>query len=114
MDVCTALTFVRQGADQKGGGSGVSNALLEQMAAGRVCLCWDNAAFRQVLDERSGYFARQGDAGELAARLKQIAENPSEALNRALTGQQLAENYGLDAHMQRFERTVAQWIGAAS
>jgi hypothetical protein len=50
----------------------------------------------------------------LTARLKQIAENPSEAQERALAGQRLAQNYGLDAHMQRFERTVAQWIGAAS
>jgi len=32
------------------------------MAAGRVLLCWDNPANRQVLDEKSAYLVKQADA----------------------------------------------------
>ena len=110
MDVCVALTFVSHGDGQKNGGSGVSNALLEQMAAGRLCMCWDNAAFRQVLDDDSCYFVSQGDLKGLTTALERIANDPPEARIRAMAGASLSQHYGIDAHMSRFAQIAAPWI----
>jgi glycosyltransferase involved in cell wall biosynthesis len=113
MDVCVALTFVRQGGAEKSGGSGVSNALLEQMAAGRVCICWDNAAFRQVLDDDSAYFVEQGTVDALEAVMIEISENPEEARRRAANAASLAERYGIDGHMSQFGAATRAWLDLA-
>jgi glycosyltransferase involved in cell wall biosynthesis len=114
MDVCVALTFVRQAAGDKIGGSGTSNALLEQMAAGRVCLCWDNAAFRQIVDEQSAYLVAQGDIDGLVIALEAIAKDPEDAIRRARNGAKLAEDYDIEMHMDRFERAVTPWLALRS
>ena len=75
MDVCVALTFAGSDLASGSGGAGVSNSLLEQMGAGRVLLCWDNPAFRQVLDAESAYFVPQGDVAALQEALAQIADD---------------------------------------
>jgi glycosyltransferase involved in cell wall biosynthesis len=110
MDVCVALTFA--GSDLRGGsgGAGVSNSLLEQMAAGRVLLCWDNPAYRQVLDENSAYLVEQGDASALIAALRQIASDPSEASARAQRAADLARGYGFEAHIELFAEAAARWL----
>ena len=110
IDVCVALTFVRQAPGDTIGGSGTSNALLEQMAAGRVCICWDNAAFRQMVGEESAYMVPQGDIDGLSAALEAIARNPGEAARRARNAAKLAEEYGLENHLLRFERAVSPWL----
>ena len=114
IDVCVALTLVRQAAGDEIGGSGTSNALLEQMAAGRVCICWDNAAFRQMIDEQSAYLVPQGDTDGLVAALQDIARNPGEAMRRARNAAKLAEDYGLENHLGRFERAVSRWLPLAA
>jgi glycosyltransferase involved in cell wall biosynthesis len=110
MQACVALTYVRSKDEKFSGGSGLSNALLEQMAAGRVIVAWDNAAFRQVLDERSAFFVRQGDRKALLDALIQIRANPSAAAARAANGAAVAENYGFDYHLGLFEDAAAQWL----
>jgi glycosyltransferase involved in cell wall biosynthesis len=110
MDICVALTFA--GADLGGGsgGAGVSNSLLEQMAAGRVLLCWDNPAYRQVLDEESAYLVKQGDASAIGEALMKIANDPGEASARAQRAAELARGYGFEAHMELFAEVAARWL----
>ena len=49
IDVCVALTY----ASSDGGGGGTSNAMMEQMAAGRIMLAWNNRIFSQYLNEEN-------------------------------------------------------------
>ena len=110
MHVCVALTHVRSGADRFSGGSGVSNALLEQMAAKRIIVAWDNPAFRQVVDESSAYLVRQGDRAALLEALVRIHAQPVEARARAERAARLAERYSFDSHMDQFASAAAQWV----
>ena len=80
------------------------------MAAGRVLLCWDNPAYRQVLDEKSAYLVKQGDASALIDALRQIASDPDEASARARRAAGLARGYGFEAHMDLFAEAAARWL----
>jgi glycosyltransferase involved in cell wall biosynthesis len=97
-DVCVALTRV---ARDKGGG-GTSNAMLEQMASGRVMLAWDNAIFRQVLDDRTAFMVEQDDVEGLAAALREIAAAPEAARTRASAAQAAATGHSLEAQLGKF------------
>ena len=110
MDVCVALTFAGSDLGGGSGGAGVSNSLLEQMAAGRVLLCWDNPVHRQVLNENSAYLVKQGDPSALIAALRQIASDPEEASARARRAADLAQGYGFEAHMNLFAEAAAEWL----
>lgn len=110
MDVCVALTFAGSDLGGGSGGAGVSNSLLEQMAAGRILICWDNPAYRQVLDEKSAYLVKQGVASAISAALRQIASDPGGASARAQRAAQLAEGYGFDAHMELFAKAAGKWL----
>jgi glycosyltransferase involved in cell wall biosynthesis len=109
MDVCVALTFEKD-ADHPLGGSGVSNALLEQMGAGRVCLCWDNRIFRNVLDDGSAFFVHQGSVDDLVRVLEHIAMNLVDARDRAAASTAVAHDYGIEAHVDRFAKVVSPWL----
>jgi glycosyltransferase involved in cell wall biosynthesis len=110
MPVCVALTYVRSGNEHFSGGAGVSHGLLEQMAAGRVIVAWDNAAFRQVLCDDSAIFVRQGDREALLNALIEIRADPASAERRAANAARVAEDYGFERHFNRFESAAAQWL----
>lgn len=112
MHVCVALTYVRGGDDRSSGGAGVSNALLEQMAAGRIIVARDNAAFRQVLDDDCAYLIAQGERAALLEALRAIHSDPAAARARAAKAAMVAEDYGFDRHMDRFASSAAQWLPA--
>jgi glycosyltransferase involved in cell wall biosynthesis len=110
MDICVALTFAGSDLGNGSGGAGVSNGLLEQMAAGRVLICWDNPAYRQVLDEESAYLVKQGDVSAISATLTQIASDPREASARAQRASELARGYSFETHMELFAEAVSRWL----
>lgn len=97
-DACVALTFSSPGL----GGGGVSNALIEQMAAGRILIAWDNDIFRQVLDPSMAWLLPQGDARALADALLYVARHRSAALGRAARAQEASAGYAIGAHVDRF------------
>jgi glycosyltransferase involved in cell wall biosynthesis len=107
MDVCVGLTFVSSKAGQVGG-AGISHALLEQAAAGRVMACWDNAIYRQVLDDDSGYLVRQGSASALWQALQEIADDTEAAQAKAERAASVAARFGLDEHVRLFDQAVAK------
>lgn len=96
IDVCVALTW----ADARGGGGGTSNALFEQMAAGRIIVAWDNVIFRAVLDETCAYLVPQGDVDALADAFREIASHPDEARRRAANGVERARRYDIGGRVQ--------------
>lgn len=97
-EVCVALTFL---SDFIGGG-GVSNALIEQMAAKKVIVCWDNNIFRYVLEDESCYFVRQGDADALTEAFLEISYNREVAKKKSCKSYLLSQNYSIHNHVNSF------------
>lgn len=109
IDVCVALTF----SALKAGGGGTSNAMMEQLASGRITLAWDNAIFRQWLHTDNAYLVPQGDLDGLIEALRAIVADPIEARRRAINGTSTVANCGVGAMMRRFDTVVrAAFIAA--
>lgn len=102
MDVCVALTYLTNFL----GGGGVSNALIEQMAAGKIIVCWDNDIFRQVLDDESAYFVKQGDSLALVKCLLEIQNNRVLANKKAERAKLLSQQYSIENHVESFFKSV--------
>lgn len=98
LDVCVALTY----SSASGGGGGTSNALLEQMAAGRVILAWDNQIFRQVLTDENAYLSSQGDVADLCQCLHGIAADRSAAALKAKMATDSLSEYTFASQMNKF------------
>ena len=105
-DACVALGFVSSGRADGSGGSGLSNAVLEQLAAGRLLVAWDNAAYRQAVDERTAVLVPQGDIDALEQAMIAIANDPTRAETMARAGSMRAQDFGFDHHMVRFDSVV--------
>lgn len=96
IDVCVALTW----ANARGGGGGTSNALFEQMAAGRVIVAWDNVIFREVLDDTCAYLVPQGNVDALVDAFRKIESNPAEARRRAENAAERVRRYDIASRVQ--------------
>ena len=103
-DVFVALTLSL--ASQ--GGGGTSNALLEQMAAQKVILAWDNLIYRQLLTEKSGYFAAQGSVLGLYEKLLEILYDSQQAESKAQEAYQIALSHSIEAQVDSFKKGVLQ------
>jgi glycosyltransferase involved in cell wall biosynthesis len=109
LDVCVALTR----SDPNSGGGGTSNAMMEQMAAGRIMLAWDNVIFRQWLNETNAFLAPQGDVAALAERLIELSADRDAAKKRAANGPLSVSDFGIDSMIERFDAALmAAKIGA--
>jgi len=95
MDVCACFAL-------EGAGGGVSNALLEQMASGRVILAWNNMIYRQLLDETNAWLVTQSNVDEAESALQEIAERPDDARRRAAAAEQSAQRFSFDGHVEQF------------
>lgn len=100
LDICVAFTFALS-ANGFGGG-GTSNALLEQMAASRVIIAWDNAIFRQLLSDKTAYLVKEGDVNGLETVLWQIAANLTLAEQKAKFAREEVQQYSLEKQMEKF------------
>lgn len=98
MDCCVALTSFTPSL----GGGGVSNALIEQMAARKIVVAWDNVIFRNALYDQEGYFVPQGDATALHQCFRYIVANPEEAQRKALTASEGVKRYDIRHHVGKF------------
>ena len=101
-DVCVALTM----ASSTGGGGGTSNALMEQMAAGRVIVAWDNVIFSQLLNDENAYLTPQGDPQGLIDAISDIAENKDRAHSRAVAGKALMSEYSIETQLVKFQNIL--------
>ncbi|MDM1707277.1 glycosyltransferase family 4 protein [Thiopseudomonas alkaliphila] len=98
IDCCVALTLFTE----KLGGGGVSNALIEQMAARKIIIAWDNIIFRNALYEQECYYVAQGDSSALHDCLSYIVTHSKEAQNKALAASEGAKRYDIKGHVDRF------------
>lgn len=98
IDCCVALTSFTESL----GGGGVSNALIEQMAARKVIVAWDNVIFRNALHEEECYYVPQGDAAALHACLQHIVANPDEAQRKAAAASEGVKRYDIRNHVGKF------------
>lgn len=102
-DICVALTL----SSENLGGGGTSNALLEQMAAGRVIIAWDNPIFRQVINDESGYLVPQGDVEGIVHVLDEILVDGSRASAKALNAmEEVVERYSIDRQVTRYLKLI--------
>ncbi len=85
---------------------GMSNALLEYMAAGRAVIATDVGANRQLLDGgRCGLLVPPADPGAIAAAITELLANPLRAANLAAAARRrVQELYSRQAMCQRFQQ----------
>lgn len=85
---------------------GMSNAILESMAAGRPIVATDVGANRRLLDEgRCGLLVPAGDAAALAHGIKQMATDSDRSQQMAERARrQAASRYSREAMIARFEQ----------
>lgn len=102
IDVCVALTRV----SKMGGGGGTSNALLEQMAAGRIIVAWDNLIFRQILDDKSAYLCEQDNINMLTKKFLDIKDNRESAKLKAIHCKEIIKEFSIESQVKKFESVV--------
>lgn len=100
--VCVALGYV----SKRLGGAGLSNALIEQMAAAKIIVAWDNVAYNQILDESCAYKVVQYDIDHLVNTLVIIYNNQGEALQRARNAQKVVSSYTIEEHVKKFKKLL--------
>lgn len=93
---------------------GLSNALLEAMAAGLPCIANDIPPNREVLDDgRAGLLVPVGDCEALYTAMKGLKEDPARASHFALEARRRVEScYSIDAVAQRHLKLYASMIGS--
>lgn len=88
------------------GGSGISNSLLEQMAAGKIILTWNNSIFTQILDKENSYMCDEGDCECLNENLIHILNNKNDAYKKALLSYEKSKDFSLNAHIKLFKNFI--------
>lgn len=101
-DICVAFTR----ASDSAGGGGTSNAMMEQMAAGRLLLAWDNRIFRQYLTQDNALLVPQDDVDAAARAL--LSLDPADMARRAAAGRETIAAYGIDRQLARFDEAVSK------
>jgi len=102
VDICVALTF----ASNSGGGGGTSNAMLEQMAASRIIIAWNNIIFNQYLNDENAYLVEQFSVDGLEKTLIEIYNNKKEAIQKSLLGHKTILPYSYKANVLSFKELV--------
>lgn len=99
VDICVALTFSSPAL----GGGGTSNALLEQMAAGKVIIAWDNPHFNQVLSTDNALLVQQGNIEQLVRALGRCFAERELLLSIASRAVGAAKEYSFENQLKRFK-----------
>ena len=114
IDAAVALTVTDPVSRTDTGGGGVSNALLEQMAAGRLVICWNNPAFAQVVRPGEGIVVQQGSVDGLFEALELCIRDRDAARRIAACGQSRAASFDWETHLAKFDRATAPLSGLTS
>lgn len=102
IDICVALTF----ASNQVGGGGTSNALMEQMAASKIILAWDNVIFQQLLNDNNAYLVEQYSTQGLEKKLLDIYSNQNEAIKKGQNARTTIEPYTINSQLEKFIKVI--------
>lgn len=97
-----ALTYSKSAL----GGAGVSNGLLELMAAGRIIICWKSPVFEQVLDESSALMIEESDFEALASCYKNLIDDFNKLFKLSECAKEISKNYSQENHIKQFLRLI--------
>lgn len=98
IDICVALTY----ASPNGGGGGTSNALMEQMAASKIIIAWDNLIFKQLLNDKNAYLVEQYSVDGIVNSLLDIYKNQKHAIDRGLQAKDTIQPYTVESQVKKF------------
>lgn len=87
--------------------------LFEYLAAGRPIVCSDLSSFREILDERTVYFAKPDDPAALAEAIQRAAEEPDRN-RKANAAKELAEQYSWTARGKRIRSFIESLVPGAN
>ncbi len=104
IDCCVALTFLR---DDLGGG-GVSNALIEQMAAGKPIVAWDNSIFTPVLSAEMAWMVPQGSVCGLASSYIEACSDRAQAFHKGRLCRKRSLSFDIRTHVNRFYNLISK------
>lgn len=95
---------------------GMSNAILEYMAAGRAIVATDTGAnAKLVRHRREGLIVPAGDNAALSEAIESLLDSPVLARNLAAAAKERARaEYGRDAMVRRFEDFYLDLVGGSS
>lgn len=98
IDCCVALTLLK---DNLGGG-GVSNALIEQMAAGKAIVAWDNSIFACVLSTEMAWMVPQESVSGLASAYIDACSDRALAFQKGQLCRERSLDFDIRTHVNRF------------
>jgi glycosyltransferase involved in cell wall biosynthesis len=79
------------------GGGGMSMALLEAMAAGKIIIAWNTQIYTQLIEDGiSGLLVEENNYVELAEKIKYVIKNKENLLKLGIEAQKIASNYDWD------------------
>ncbi|AHF17087.1 hypothetical protein NIASO_01450 [Niabella soli DSM 19437] len=102
------VALTKSGDDTGGGGSGVSNNLLELMAAGRLILAFDNIIFRQFPRQDFMIYVKENDDNELARYFSQIVDNFQQYYPMADNARSYAMSFSINEHVALLHQYLAE------
>lgn len=85
------------------GGGGMSNAMLEAMACGKIILAWDTPIYRQLVENGvSAFLIEQDNHRQLAETLLYIMDNESKLKEVGKNAQEIAKQFDWDHITDKF------------
>jgi len=89
---------------KKGHAEGISNAIMEYMAAGKPVIATDTGGNPElVIDGETGFLIPHEDADELISKIKILLENPDKRKEMGSMGmQKIKDSFSLDSMVEQF------------
>lgn len=114
LKLCHAVVFLNHSKRLSAGG--LSHGLLEAMAAGRLCIAWDNPSHNQILNEENSILLPEGDTKALTDLYVNLARSISNEkvidslLKKCKNARKTVSNYSIDNHIDKFIKLLSYYL----
>lgn len=106
-NVTAAVCLTYSGLTSALGGGGVSNGLIEIIAAGRVPICWNTLTFTQVVDKNSAILVDEGDSAGLSKVYKDILHERYDILSFSKCARDISKKYSIEKSVEDFLMAIS-------